>query len=61
LNRAIRSSGRETEAGLTVKKRDRTAGRGMLAEGFSDAQREELAAELTEDIRRKQRTGWTID
>jgi hypothetical protein len=33
----------------------------MLAEGFSDAQQEELAAELTEDIRRKQRTGWTID
>jgi len=33
----------------------------MLVEVFSDAQREELAAELTEDIRRKQRTGWTID
>jgi hypothetical protein len=27
----------------------------MLAEGFSETQRAELAAELTEDIRRKQR------
>lgn len=33
----------------------------MLAEGFSEAEREELAAELTDDIRHKQRTDWTID
>ena len=51
----------EGEDGLVVRKRDRIAGRGMLAEGFSEAEREELAAELTDDIRHKQRTDWTID
>lgn len=51
----------EGEDGLVVRKRDRIAGRGMLAGGFSEAEREELAAELTDDIRHKQRTDWTID
>ena len=51
----------EGEDGLVVRKRDRIAGRGMLAERFSEAEREELAAKLTDDIRHKQRTDWTID
>jgi AbrB family looped-hinge helix DNA binding protein len=52
---------KESDEGLVVRKRDRTAGRGMLADGYSEEERRELAAALTEEIRRKQRTDWTID
>ena len=52
---------KEGEDGLVVRKRDRTAGCGMLAERYSEEERAELAAELTEEIRRKQRTDWTIE
>ncbi|MFB6309027.1 MAG: AbrB/MazE/SpoVT family DNA-binding domain-containing protein [Haloarculaceae archaeon] len=50
----------DTDDGLRVVRANNDSGRGMLAEGLDDDEREELADALTEDIREKQRTEWDV-
>jgi AbrB family looped-hinge helix DNA binding protein len=50
----------DTGDGLRVVRADNDSGRGMLAEGLDDAEREELAESLTADIRQQQRTEWDV-
>lgn len=48
------------EDGIVVRKATGAAGRGMLVDdGVSDAKREEMAAEMTAEIREKRRAEWT--
>jgi len=50
----------ESEDGIRVRKATRSAGRGMLVDDdVSEGKREEMAEELTEDIRERRRTEWT--
>lgn len=41
-----------------VKKRDKSRGRGMLAEGADEQESREIAEALTDEIREKQRDDW---
>lgn len=50
----------DTDEGLRVVRADNDSGRGMLAEGLDDDEREELATALTADIRKSQRTEWDV-
>jgi AbrB family looped-hinge helix DNA binding protein len=50
----------DTGDGLRVVRADNDSGRGMLAEGLDQDEREELAESMTADIREKQRTEWDV-
>jgi len=48
----------EIDGKAVVKKRDRSRGRGMLAEDADEDERREIAEALTEEVRERQRDDW---
>lgn len=50
----------DTDDGLRLVRADNDSGRGMLAEGLDESDREDLAQAMTEDVREKQRSDWDI-
>jgi AbrB family looped-hinge helix DNA binding protein len=50
----------DTDDGLRLVRADNDSGRGMLAEGLDEEEREELAEAMTTDIREKQRSDWDV-
>ncbi len=49
----------ETDDGIRVKKSTASAGRGMLAaDDVSEEKREEMAVEMTREIRERRRSDW---
>jgi AbrB family looped-hinge helix DNA binding protein len=51
----------ETDDGIVVRKKEATGARGMLAEGLSENERREIAAELGEEIREKREREWSVE
>lgn len=50
----------DAEDGLRVVRVANDSGRGMLAEGLDESEREALAESMTADVREKQRTEWDV-
>lgn len=51
----------ETDDGIVVRKKERTGARGMLAGELSEAEREEIATELGDEIRAKRKREWSVE
>lgn len=51
----------ETDDGIVVRKKETKGARGMLAEGLSENERREIAAELGEEIREKREREWNVE
>lgn len=51
----------ETADGIVVRKEETTDARGLLADGLSEAEREDLAAELSDEIREKRDAEWNVE